>query len=202
MKKRAALMLLLAVLLALPAAAHAQRPATITLGLEDVSFASPHRLEVRKTEAGWLVTAIGMQGEATVVCIEGDCSVLDGKQLEIQQDLQIMIEHTAAGFKAAGRARGSLYDWGRISHLGGFVGRVNGTADPDPASGQIGLELEETGQVLPHLTGYLNDRIRELNKFQLSLSGTIVSQDGVWWLVGLEGDGTLSQIVIEHPGAG
>lgn len=188
MKRRVFLISLVAVLLALPVAVHAQRPAITTVKLTDLSF-DPHPLTVRQTEAGFLIGAEGLQGVATLECIEGDCSGLDGSELKIQEDLalRIVIDHAGAGFRASGRARGNVIE--EIPKIGGnFSARVSGTAATVASAPwyQDSISLMQKGTLRSAADG------SRIGTLQMSLEGRVVRDEQGWWLVPLEGDGTIS----------
>ena len=183
MKKRTSLVLSLLAFLLLPALALAQPPGAMVVALDDVTF-DDTPVQVWRTEAGRLVTARDLAGTATLRCVEGNCAWLDGIEIGLRQDViaRLHIDHTSAGFKAEGLTRGTLLSR-RGAELATFRGtlRVTGL----PTSGGFDVEIEQACA----MSSYLNDRIRELNKFRTTVNGSLVRGADGWMLVDLQGSG-------------
>lgn len=186
MKKLATLILVIVALVAFPAVPQAKAPAGVEIALDNITFADT-TLQVKETKKGLEIRTQVMVGEATLRCVEGPCDSVDGKEVVIRQGLRINIDHTSAGLIANGGVGGTIGLPGGNSAK--FVGKVSGRYEPVEQA--INVDIVEVCK----MTSYLNDRIRELNKFQLNLSGSIVRAGDGWQLVGLTGTGVATGVV-------
>ena len=103
----------------MPASAHAVPPVTVTVAVDDLVYFGLGETSFKPTQNGGRLVTTGLQGVGTLNC-NGDLDCvdagLDGRQLFLLQDLQILIDVTIAGViqETLGRlARaGDQCDWG------------------------------------------------------------------------------------------
>ena len=146
-----------------------------------------------------LVSTNGLMGSGTLACNDNkvcDAAGLDGETIGINQDLQIVIDVTAAGIKKVrGRTRGNF----SISNVPafGFRGTVKGQAICTGASPSLCQELTIEMQVRARL--FDPDAGVGVGRLVLDLTGIIGMSPGPTseW-VSLEGSGR----IVSDPGTG